>query len=79
MKDGWSEALTEVGELWRHKARQRGLLPPWLGWPPTPSACRCPHPRVEGTEGKGGAHKSGNGCQSSRGGQATLAENQSVP
>lgn len=32
-----------------------------------------------GHRGKGGAHESGNGCWSSRGRQATLAENQSVP
>lgn len=38
---------------------QRGLWPRWLGWLPTPSACK--YPRGEGTEWKGRAHQSGSG------------------
>lgn len=78
-KDGWSEAPTEVGELWRHKARgRRGSGPNgWAGYPLPVHAGALS--RREGAERKGRVHESGNGCWSSRGGQATLAENQSVP
>lgn len=78
-KDGWSEAPTDGGELWRHKARgRRGCGPDGWAGRPLPVHAGAPS-RKEGTERKGGAHESGNGCWSGRGGQATLAENQSVP
>lgn len=56
-KEGWPEAQTEEGEFWRHKARGEELLPQWLGWLPTPSACRC-CPR-EGRAQKGRAEPVG--------------------
>lgn len=53
-KDGWSEALTDVGELWRHKARgRRGCGPNgWAGCPlpvhaGAPSARRAQRGRAE--------------------------------
>lgn len=64
------------GALEAQSAWQRGLLPQWLGRLPTPSACR--RPPKEGTERKGRACD-GQRLWSSRGGQATLAENPSVP
>lgn len=76
-EDGWSEAPAEEGGFGGTSAWQRGRCPD--GWAVAHSQCM-QAPASRGGRGKEGqSPRAGNGCWSSRCGQAALAENQSGP